>query len=393
MAIKRVAVEGLRPGMFIHDLRCSYLRHGFLRSRFELKDESQIQQLRKLGIPEVDIDTERGRDVEVPPKVEREVSPPTGPGPRVAQREESAVARKILGEAQTVVQGLFNDIRLGRQMDTAMAGPVVEEISGSVLRNPGAMLSLSRIKDADTYTFQHSVSVCALLVAFCNGMGMDSALVREAGIGGLLHDMGKMRVPPEILNKPGKLTDSEFVIMRSHASMSRELLEGIPGISEQVIQIADEHHEKVGGGGYPTGMAGEGISLLGRMAAIVDVYDAITSNRCYHKGMEPSAALTKLLEWSGTHLDEVLVQRFIRILGIYPVGSLVRLESDRLAVVVEQEEDRLRPTVRVVYDSQRQVRLQPRDLCLIGASDSIKSFEEPSAWGLDPREFLCPPSP
>lgn len=380
MTIKRVKVEELEPGMFIHDLQCSYLQHGFLFQQFLLKKPEQILKMKKQGLQEVLIDTERGGDV-----AGRVQAPPPA---RVSQKQEAAVARKVMGEAQGVVQDLLRDVRLGKQVDPAKAGPVVEKINESVLRNPGAMLSLCRIKEADNYTFQHCVSVCALLVAFANAMGMDAAAVQQAGLGGMLHDVGKMRVPNGILNKPGKLTEEEFEVMKSHAALSRELLEGLPGVSTEVIQIAGEHHEKVGGNGYPLGITGESISLLGRMAAIVDVYDAITSNRVYHQGMEPSEALKKLLEWSGSHLDPQLVQRFIRVLGIYPVGSLVRLDSGRLAVVVEQHEDLLAPTVRVVFDSGRRLRLAPKDLDLALGKDRIECCEDPADWGLEPKEYL-----
>jgi putative nucleotidyltransferase with HDIG domain len=267
----------------------------------------------------------------------------------------------------------------------------VKDINASVLRNPGALLSLCRIKQADAYTFQHSVSVCALLVSFTHAMGMDAATVEEAGLGGLLHDIGKAKVPNEVLNKPGRLTEDEFTVMKSHANMSLDLLSVVPGISQMAIQIAGEHHEKVGGGGYPRGLVGEQISQIGRMTAIVDVYDALTSNRVYHKGSEPSMVLKRLLEWSGSHLDGDLVQHFIRALGIYPVGSLVRLSGGRLAVVVEQGEDLLRPTVRVVYDTQRKVALRPLDLDLARSGDEVEEYEDPVQWGLDPMAYLTAP--
>lgn len=408
MTIKRVRVDQLRPGMFVHDLDCGYLQHGFLLPRFLIKGEGQIQKMRSQGLDQVYIDTGKGLDLEAAPTLEevkeevrRELeatatAPAAAPPPppvRVSHQEEVLAARRIMGEAQAVAGSMFHDIRLGRQVDPGRAGPVVEQITGSVLRNPGAILSLCRIKQADAYTFQHSVSVCALLVTFTHALGMDPATVHEAGLGGLLHDTGKMKVPPGILNKPGRLTEEEFVVMRSHAALSRQLLEGVPGISPEVIQIAGEHHEKVGGGGYPEGIQGDRISLLGRMAAIVDCYDAVTSNRCYHRGMEPSEALKKLLEWSGTHLDGDLVQRFIRALGIYPVGALVRLESGRLAVVVEQEEDLLRPAVRLVYDTGRGTRLPPRILHLSSGEDAIECFEEPADWNLDPMALLCAAAP
>jgi putative nucleotidyltransferase with HDIG domain len=400
MAIKRVRVEDLRTGMYIHDLNCGWLQHGFLRQRFMLSHPGQIQKMRDQGMYEIYIDTERGDDVAGAPtkdEIDRVLdqqlkqSAAAGaalPTARVSQKEESVQAKRILGEATVMVDGLLHDVRLGKQVDTAKAGPLVKEINASVLRNPGALLSLCRIKEADTYTFQHSVSICALLVSFTNALGMPADLVHEAGLGGLLHDIGKMKIPNEILNKPGKLTDQEFTIMKSHAAISRDLLSGVPGISDMAIRIASEHHERMGGGGYPGGLPGEAISQIGRMAAIVDVYDALTSNRVYHKGMEPSEVLKKLLEWSGSHLDGDLVQQFIRTLGIYPVGALVRLSSGRLAVVIEQSEDLLRPTVRLVFDTKLGLRLPVRDLHLLHATEEIEDYEEPDEWGLDPLTFL-----
>lgn len=400
MAIKRVRVDQLKPGMYVHDLNCGWLQHGFLRPKFLIKHPDQIQKMRTQGLDEIYIDTAQGEDVagaptqaEIEQGLKQQLKDSAAAGAalvpaRVSQREEAAAAKLILGEAAGVVDGLLHDVRLGRQLEPAKARPLVKAMHASVLRNSGALISLSRIKAADTYTFQHSVSICALLVSFAHALGMDAATVEEAGLGGLLHDVGKMKIPNEILNKPGKLTDEEFSIMKSHAALSRDLLMGVPGVSGMVIQIAGEHHEKMGGGGYPRGIAGDDISQIGRMTAIVDVYDALTSNRVYHKGMEPTEVLKKLLEWSGSHLDGALVQQYIRALGIYPVGSLVRLSGGRLAIVVEQSEDLLRPTVRVIFDTAHKLRLQPRDLHLVHASEEIVDFEEPAEWGLDVMGFL-----
>ena len=400
MAIKRVKVDELRTGMYIHDLNCGWLQHGFLRQQFLVRNPGQIQKMKVQGLHEVYIDTSLGEDLPEAPtqaKIEQTLEQKikeSAPGPaaltlaQVSHRVESIAAKRILGEATGVMDGLLQDVRLGKQVDAAKAAPLVKEINASVLRNPGALLSLCRIKEADTYTFQHSVSICALLVAFSNALGMDVATVHEAGLGGLLHDVGKMKIPTEILSKPGRLTEAEYSEMKTHALLSQELLSEVPGISPLVIQIAGEHHEKMGGAGYPRALPGAEISQLGRMAAIVDVYDALTSSRVYHKAMEPTEVLKKLLEWSGAHLDGDLVEQFIRTLGIYPVGSLIRLSGGRLAVVVEQGQDLLHPTVRTVFDSVRMIALQPHELHLSAETEQIVDYEDPQEWGLNAMAYL-----
>ena len=401
--IKKVSKADLKLGMFIHDLNCGWMDHSFLRNSFMLRKEGDLQRIIESGISEVYIDTVKGIDAGGAPsqmEVEAELTariletpaptPPTGD--RVSHQEELAFAKQIQKEANKVIHSVLGDVRLGKQIQVERLSPVVSQITDSILRNQGTLVSLCRIREGDTYTFQHSVSVCTLLVTFCRYMEMSPELIHEAGIGGMLHDIGKMRVPDHILNKPGKLTDPEFAIMKDHVVLGLDILRKTEGISKTVIQVAGEHHERFEGSGYPEQIHGSEISLLGRMAAIVDVYDAITSNRIYHLGMEPPAALTKLFEWSDHHFDPELVQHFIQAIGIYPVGSLVKLESNRLAVVVQQGiRGLLFPTVRLIYDVERGRLIPPVDLDLSApesAGDNIVRNEEPEAWGLDPFKFL-----
>lgn len=400
--IKKIGKEDLKLGMFIHDLNCGWMDHVFFRKRFLLKREEDLRKIHASGIQDVYIDTERGLDAsgpseeearrEVQARMEKDIPLTAGAPPQTSHREELEVARKIQSEATQVITNVLKDVRLGKQIEVERISPVVGQITESILRNQGTLVSLCRIKERDTYTFQHSVSVCTLLVSFCRYIDMGREVIQEAGIGGMLHDIGKMKVPDQILNKPGKLTDAEFEIMKSHASLGLDILKQTPGISNTVLQISGEHHERFDGSGYPARKKGEGISQLGRMAAIVDVYDAITSNRVYHTGLEPSIALQRLFEWSHKHLDAELVQHFIQAVGIYPVGSLVRLESERLAIVVEQgAAGLLYPVVRLVYDIKRNCRLKPIDEDLSKAEsggDRILNAESPDVWKVNPFDFL-----
>ena len=401
--IKRVRVEDLKLGMYIHDLNCGWMDHNFLRSRFMLRKEEDLRKLQEGKIGEVYIDTVKGIDssdaptrrevdVEIQGKILDLATRSQNMPSQTTHAEELSIAKDIQSEANEVITGMLADIRLGKQVEVERVSPVVAQITDSILRNPGTLMSLCRLKEGDTYTFQHCVSVATLLVAFCRYMGMEKDQLIEAGIGGMLHDVGKMRVPDHILNKPGKLTDDEFEIMKSHVALGLETLQGTPSISPMMIQIAGEHHERFGGTGYPNKLRGDEICQLGRMSAVVDVYDAISSNRIYHQGMEPALALKKLFEWSDHHFDPELVQHFIQAIGIYPVGSLVMLDSQRVGIVVEQgEKGLLFPIVRIIFDAKRRQKLTPKDIDLSQpqhGGDHIIGNEQPEDWGINPFDYL-----
>lgn len=400
--IKKIPIEQLRPGMYVHDINCSWLDHPFLSGSFAVTDEATVKKLTEIGMHELYIDTELGLDVDQAPTeedVEREISleiehiaEETQPAPAIVSvAAEAARARRLHGEANRIVRDVITDIRLGKQIEMEKIEPLVESMVDSIFRQQDALLPLARLKSHDEYTFQHSVSVCALMVAFARGLRLSREIIKEIAIGALLHDVGKAKVPDEILNKPAKLTDAEFAKMQSHVVQSIIILQNTPGISQIAIDVAGQHHERFDGTGYPNKLRGDEISLYGQMGAIVDVYDAITSNRVYHKGMPPTDALRKLLEWSKFHFSPELVQHFIRTLGIYPSGSLVRLESGRLGVVVQQHADKImQPLVRVFYQSARQHYIPPQeiDLAKPGCQDRIVSHESFEKWGIDPAKWL-----
>jgi putative nucleotidyltransferase with HDIG domain len=402
--LKKVDASQLKVGMYIHDLSCDWMAHPFVRSRFEIVSDAEIRKINSAGIREVVIDAARGLDVanaptlrEAQAALEKEVvhlaAAPARPL-KTALGQEMQQAVRVRNQAAGLVRNVMADARLGKAIEIGGVQPVVQSITESILRNPGALLGLLRIKTKDDYTFLHSVSVCALLVAFCHSRGMDDELIREAGLGALLHDTGKALVPDAILNKPGPLTDEEFAIIRKHPEDGYNLLRQSPEVGQIALDITRHHHERRDGTGYPDKLAGDAISELAQMAAIVDVYDAITADRCYHKGMPAAAALRKMYEWSKFHFDPHLVQQFMRCVGIYPVGTLVLLESGRLGVVVEPHESNLlSPKVNVFFSTRTNVYIKPEMVDLarglgFGGADKIVGHEDPARWNVDPMRFL-----
>ncbi len=303
---------------------------------------------------------------------------------RVANAAEFARAGRIVAKSRQAVTSMFEEARMGRAVNTGGARRLVEEISDSVSRSAGALISLARLKTADDYTFMHSVAVCALMVALARQLGLTEEQVRSAGIAGLLHDLGKAAIPLDILNKPGKLTDAEFAIIKAHPEKGHEMLLRSGDAAPAALDVALHHHEKDDGSGYPKRLRGPAISLFAKMAAVCDVYDAITSNRPYKAGWDPAESVRKMAEWSTTgHFDPEIFQAFVKSIGIYPIGSLVRLNCGRLGVVIEQnEKSLLHPLVKVFFSTQSEARILPEVLNLArpGCRQRIVSREDPAKW-------------
>ncbi|MEW8625628.1 MAG: HD-GYP domain-containing protein [Candidatus Thiodiazotropha sp.] len=394
--IKQVRIDELRIGMYVHRLEASWVDHPFLRNQFKINQISDIKKIRKSGIKTVFIDTEKGLDIEKQPAVEPS-APPVQAEPvedrtqnstklQSSLQEEMVKANQVRQEAGRVITDIMADARLGKRIETERVTPVVEEMLASIFRNQDAFLGLTRIRQMDQYTFEHSVSVSALMIAFAKKLQLDQATIWELGVGGILHDIGKLQVPEKILNKPGRLTDQEFEVMRGHVGFGYKLIDEAETIPRRARQVILQHHERLNGSGYPGRLSGEEISLYGKMAAIVDVYDAITSDRVYHKGKLPSVVLRQLVEWSGEGaFDAELVQRFIQCVGIYPVGSLVALESQRLAVVVASPQKALlNPVLKVIYDLRKQRLIPPEVLDL---TDSVSDGEDRIVKPVSPEEY------
>jgi putative nucleotidyltransferase with HDIG domain len=394
--LKRISVQNLTVGMHLKEFCGSWMEHPFWRTKFVITDPKDIDSILASSIKEVWIDCSKGLDVaadeatvsvaESEAQIEAELTRAAEEIRDVARTPvaaEIARAVKICAKSKEAVTSMFNEARMGKSVDTAGAQRLVEEISDSVSRNPGALISLARLKTADDYTYMHSVAVCALMVALSKQLSLDEAQTRSAGIAGLLHDLGKAAMPMEVLNKPGKLTDEEFAIIKSHPEEGHRMLLAGSGVDPVALDVVLHHHEKTDGSGYPKHLKADEISLFAKMGAVCDVYDAITSNRPYKSGWDPAESLRKMAEWTKGHFDPVIFQAFVKSLGIYPIGSLVLLSSGRLGIVVEQgEKSLLTPRVKVFFSTKAKARIKPEvvDLSRTGCPEKIAGREDPAKW-------------
>lgn len=399
--LKRIHVRDVRLGMYIQELCGSWMDHPFWKKSFELTDPKELYSLQTCGLHEVWINTDKGLDVgadvavvtteesaqNIEQELQKAAQSESKPVARVSMQEEVNRARKLQEKSKAAITSMFLEARMGTAINASDAEPLVDEINQSISRNPEAFLNLVRLKNKDDYTYLHSVAVCALMIALSKQLGLSDADIKDAGMAGLLHDVGKMMIPEEVLNKPGKLTDEEFEIVKAHPLRGWEVLNISKGANAVVLDVVLHHHERVDGTGYPEKISGEALTLFARMGAVCDVYDALTSNRCYKNGWEPAEALRKMAEWKG-HFDERIFHAFVKTIGIYPSGTLVKLKSGRLAVVIEQtEKSLLTPLVKAFFSTKSNEPIMPEIINLAKSTDGIASIEVAEKWGFDLRQF------
>ncbi len=397
--IQKIKTSQLIPGMYVHELHCAWIDHPFMKNQFVLKSSEDIQKVinakiefvsidisKGVGLPEDSMDvfpTEEKQAVVSTPAVEPEVK-----APPIDINQSINHAKTLVSKASNIAKQIMDDVTHGKDVDMAAATDVASSITRMLEKDHHTLLGVARLKNKDEYTFQHSVSVAALVAAFAKHMEYTAEKVDQIAIGGLLHDIGKSLTPLEVLNKPGKLTDDEFFVMRQHAIGTHSQLLLDNGMTQLSLDVITQHHERPDGKGYPLGVTGDALSQAGRMASIADVYDALTSVRIYKDAWEPSVALKNMLSWTPGQFDRDLLLRFIKMLGIYPVGSVVELESGNAGIILNQTEDSLRPIIKLIYNMKLGEYIQITEVDLSKKqSDAIKRALVPEDHGIDVAKY------
>lgn len=365
--LKKISIKALKPGMFVHQI---VEQKGVLsvKSQGRVSSQATVDALKKRGVIALIIDTSKAFSLasDDEPAPEQKTTPlPDKPVSRsVSLENELTRATKLHKQGKAIQKHLLTSVKKAQPFDSSIPKDLSNKLVASVDRNPDALLCLTKIREKDDYLLEHSLNVAILLANFGRHLGMSEQDVQDLSYAGFLHDIGKIQIPDSILHKPGKLTDSEMDVMKGHVTHGVEYLK-TTGIDDFLVTTISEHHERLDGKGYPLGKHGSDISHAGRMLAIADMYDALTANRVYKAGMSSQRAFSILLSDAPSRLDLPLVQQFIKCMGVYPVGSLVLLSNERLAMVVEQTDSALSPVVKVFYSVRNNHFLEPKDFNLV----------------------------
>lgn len=285
---------------------------------------------------------------------------------KVDARQEMSAARMSYNEAKATAKSIMSNLRLGRTLEMNQIHQVVNSCVDSVLRNDNALLLLTKIKNKDEYTAEHCINVSILSAAFAKHLGLLEGEIRTVALCGLLHDVGKMRIDDEILNKPGALTPEEFAAMKHHTTFGRDVLAALPRLAHSAVDVAYSHHERMDGKGYPRGLSGHQIPFFAKVVGLVDTYDAITSSRVYDKGRASMEALQIIHRNKGAQFDAELAVEFIRMIGVYPPGSIVEMTNNEVGIVVTTHANsKLKPRVLLVRDAHKQPLATFREVDLL----------------------------
>ncbi|MDF1555544.1 MAG: HD-GYP domain-containing protein [Deferrisomatales bacterium] len=384
--IKKIRAENLDVGMFVTDFNTPWLNHSFVGNRMAIRTVRDIANVLKQGIVEVYIDTEKGKDslkaitvdaadAALHGRLREEfvAAPRPGGDPQgeTPFEEELRRAREIYEDAKEVVRNVFETVRRGGVIDGERPRATVTKMIDSIFCNRDALLTLVRVKSFDEYTLCHCLNVAVLSLHLGAGLGILQEELVRLGTGAILHDIGKVRLPAELVRKGGNLSRREVALVQRHAAQGADILFQCPSLSPDTVLVALNHHERYDGSGYPRGLANLQIGKFSLIVAIADVYDAMTSSRTYQERMSPTLALSRIFEWAGSYLHPIYAKQFIRCLGIYPIGSVVALDTGEVGVVLhENREQSLHPQVRLCRARDGRALPEPIDVDLLDPDPS-----------------------
>jgi len=375
----KVMAEDLRAGMYVSGLDRPWLETPFLLQGFLLETDEDVKQVRQYcefvyvdiaqsinfeGLKHIKPVERRER----PADITKHLFPHRTKQPyqdTAKLEEELPRAKQAVTDLTRAMSTLMDDIGKNKKLDMKAVKEAVDPMIESMMRNPDACVWLARMKTKDSYTYRHSVSCSIWAVALGRQLGLPKTDLKTLAQGGLLFDIGKVKLPDELLAKKERLTPEEFEVIKSHVTEGVELLRVTPDVTRHILQMAEYHHERYDGSGYPKGITGDDIPVFARIIGVIDCYDAITSERPYAKPMSPSEAVRNLYEWRDIDFQAEIVEEFIQAIGIYPAGTLVELNTGEVGVVLsEYRTRRLRPKLLMVLDEnkQRLPEMVPLDL-------------------------------
>lgn len=348
----RIHVQELRIGMFVTELDVPWEKSPFAdckASGLIIQSREQLAQLRRCSTYVfIDADKQKKMFGAIPTAASKETD-------RVAFQKAFTQAANTYGHTSQIIKNLLGEMRFGGQLDTETAEAAVADCVNSVLDNSDSMQLLTQLKNMDEYYSQHCLNTCVLSILLGKHLKFPEEKLKKLGLCGLLHDIGMSKIPPEIINKEGELLGKELAIMRNHPLLGKEILQAAGNVDPEAIEVAYAHHERLDGSGYPRGLVRDEISAFSKIIAIVDSYDAITSDRIYQHGKLHIEALEILISGRKTHYDENLVMQFIECVGIYPVGSPVEMRSGEVVMVIESNpQEKTKPIVLQLLDANKQ---------------------------------------
>ncbi|OOE86822.1 HD-GYP domain-containing protein [Salinivibrio sharmensis] len=347
--LQKIDIQQLTLGMYVERIETEHSRTRIAKPGYVRRPET-IQKLKQSGVNYVWIDADQILDIN-----EIQYKGALYQGKYASTGADIDKARALIDSSKQQLSRLLNDIYANKAIDVTPLEALGSDIVDNIFERQHAIAWISGIRDKSAYLMEHSLNVAFLLVSFGRHLGFDHATLQELAVGGLVHDIGKVLITDEVLNKPGKLTAEEFDHMKLHQVFSQPVLDSIPDLSQIARDVSLMHHEKLDGNGYPNGLKGEQLHTIGRMSGIVDIYDALTADRCYKRAMSPSEAFKIMMGLTPFHLDPTLLRAFIQCIGFYPVGSLVELADGRAGLVCQENlEDLTRPVVKLFYSVRSQ---------------------------------------